>query len=167
MFAPFNLVAAQACSGSGCNVTWSSGNDTPSAPSNAYYNLNPYQTSFYSTPTAAPMSAANSANTNSNNNTQKNKTNTQNNTTTSNTQTTTNSTNSNTATTTPSTEDNTSTTNSTNDLASNAIFGSSSFLPSGLIQWILFAIFILIIIILVRRIFGATETYEEAPMKHE
>lgn len=52
------------------------------------------------------------------------------------------------------------------NLASNAIFGSGSFLPSGLVQWILFAILILVIVILARRIFGAKENYEQAPMKH-
>lgn len=53
-----------------------------------------------------------------------------------------------------------------NSLASNAIFGSDSFLPSGIIQWILFAILILIIVILARKIFGAKENYDDAPMKH-
>lgn len=53
------------------------------------------------------------------------------------------------------------------NLASNAIFGSNGFLPSGLIQWILFAITILLIIILVRKIFSAKKNYEEIPMKHE
>ncbi len=52
------------------------------------------------------------------------------------------------------------------NLASNVIFGSNSFLPSGLIQWVLFAIVILIIVILVRKIFGAKENYDESPMKH-
>ena len=52
------------------------------------------------------------------------------------------------------------------DLAATAIFGSASFLPSGLIQWILFAIIILLIVIMVRNIFGAKKNYEEAPMKH-
>jgi hypothetical protein len=52
------------------------------------------------------------------------------------------------------------------NLASNAIFGSGSFLPSGLVQWILFAILILIIVILARKIFGARENYDQAPMKH-
>src|SRR3989344_3645823 len=52
------------------------------------------------------------------------------------------------------------------NLASNAIFGSGSFLPSGLVQWILFAILILLIVILARKIFGARENYDEAPMKH-
>jgi len=51
-------------------------------------------------------------------------------------------------------------------LASNAIFGSNSFLPSGLVQWILFAIIILIIVIIIRKIFGGREHYDELPMKH-
>jgi hypothetical protein len=51
-------------------------------------------------------------------------------------------------------------------LASNAIFGSNSFLPSGLIQWVLFGIIILLIVIIARRVFGAREKYEESPMKH-
>ena len=53
----------------------------------------------------------------------------------------------------------------TSNLAATAIFGSASFLPSGLIQWIIFAIIILLIVILVRRIFGAKKNYEETPMK--
>ena len=57
--------------------------------------------------------------------------------------------------------------NSGSALASNAIYGSNSFLPSGLIQWILFAIFILLLVILVRRIFGAKEKYQSTPLKHE
>jgi len=62
------------------------------------------------------------------------------------------------------------TVNGTNDsysnLASNAIFGSNSFLPSGIVQWILFAIVILLIIIVVRRIFGAKKNYDDSPLKH-
>ena len=52
------------------------------------------------------------------------------------------------------------------NIASNAIWGSNSFLPSGLVQWVLFAIVILLIVILARKIFGAKESYNEAPMKH-
>jgi hypothetical protein len=62
--------------------------------------------------------------------------------------------------------ENTSTDNSS-DLASSAIFGTNSLLPSGLIQWILFAILILVIVILARKIFGGKERYNETPMKHE
>lgn len=61
--------------------------------------------------------------------------------------------------------------NTTNDsasnIASNAIFGSNSLLPSGLIQWILLAILIIIIVILIRKISGGKERYDETPMKHE
>ena len=39
-----------------------------------------------------------------------------------------------------------------------------SFLPSGLIQWVLFAIVILWIIIIVRKVFGVRKNYEESPM---
>ena len=52
------------------------------------------------------------------------------------------------------------------NLASNAIFGTNGLYPSGLIQWILFAILILIIVILIRKIFGAEKKYHSTPMKH-
>lgn len=69
---------------------------------------------------------------------------------------------------------NTSTQNSTNSgtsnkystLTSNAIWGSNTFLPSGLVQWILLAIIILVIVILTRKIFGGEKEYHESPMKH-
>ncbi|MSU44799.1 hypothetical protein EXS45_01315 [Candidatus Nomurabacteria bacterium] len=54
-----------------------------------------------------------------------------------------------------------------NNLASNAIFGSNGILPSGLIQWILFAILLLLIVILVRKIYGGGEKYHATPLKHE
>jgi len=57
--------------------------------------------------------------------------------------------------------------NYVSNLASNAIFGSNSFLPTGLVGWIMTAIVIMLIIILVRKIFGAEQTYHEAPMKHD
>ncbi len=72
---------------------------------------------------------------------------------------------SNTSETTTDTNTNTTDENYSN-LASNAVFGSNSFLPSGLIQWVIFAIIILLIVILVRKIFGAKQNYDEAPMKH-
>jgi hypothetical protein len=53
------------------------------------------------------------------------------------------------------------------NLASNAIFGSNGFLPSGLMQWILFAIAILLIVILARKISSAKKNYNETPMKHD
>ena len=53
------------------------------------------------------------------------------------------------------------------NLAASAVYGSSDgFLPSGLMQWIMVAIFILLIVILARRIFGMKENYETTPLKH-
>lgn len=67
----------------------------------------------------------------------------------------------------PTQTDNTTDTNDNySALASNAIFGSGGFIPSGLIQWILVAIAILIIVILTRKVFGAKKNYESAPLKH-
>src|SRR3989338_3098909 len=51
-------------------------------------------------------------------------------------------------------------------LVGNAIFGSGGVAPSGLIQWVLFAIIILIIVIIVRKIFGGTDRYHNTPLKH-
>ncbi|MDD5721473.1 MAG: hypothetical protein PHT16_03465 [Candidatus Pacebacteria bacterium] len=88
------------------------------------------------------------------------------------TRTTTNTVNNNTDNTYSNTNQNTSQTKNTtttdsnsSNLAATAIFGSNGFLPSGLIQWILFAIVILLIIILVRKIFGARAKYNESPLK--
>ena len=55
----------------------------------------------------------------------------------------------------------------TSNLASNVIFGTNSFLPSGLVQWVLFAIIILLIVILTRRILGHRENYLATPLKHD
>ena len=153
MFIPFNQAAAQACGDGGCNTTWG-GVSYPTTPTNPYYFANPYQTPLYYNPTPT----VNSNSTNPNPKVTQTKTvyvnQTPNNSTSNSTE--------------PTTESgNIDSTNSVSGLASNEIFGSSSFLPSGLIQWILFAIFILLIIILVRRIFGAREAYEETPMKYE
>lgn len=52
-------------------------------------------------------------------------------------------------------------------LTANAINGIDGFLPKSIIGWILFAIFLLIIVILFRKIFGATERYHAAPLKHD
>ncbi|MFA6301180.1 MAG: IPT/TIG domain-containing protein [Candidatus Paceibacterota bacterium] len=56
--------------------------------------------------------------------------------------------------------------NNSDGLAANAFFGTNSFLPSGLVSWILLGIMILVIIILVRKIFGADKKYHETPLKH-
>ena len=52
------------------------------------------------------------------------------------------------------------------NLASSVILGSNSFMPSGLPQWILFAILILLIVIIVRRIMRSEEHYQSTPLKH-
>lgn len=56
---------------------------------------------------------------------------------------------------------------SASNLAANVVYGTNSFLPSGLIQWILFAIFILFLVILARIVLGAKKKYHATPMKHE
>jgi len=59
-------------------------------------------------------------------------------------------------------------TSAPSNLAANAVFGSTnSFMPSGLIEWVLFAILVLIIVILVRKIYGGSEKYHAMPMKHK
>ena len=71
---------------------------------------------------------------------------------------------------TPTVNSNTNAGGSSNDnsnLEANALFGSNGFMPSGLMQWILFAILILLIVILVRKIYGADKRYHAAPMKHK
>ena len=51
-------------------------------------------------------------------------------------------------------------------LASSVILGGNSFLPNGLVQWVLVAILILLIIIIVRKVLGAREHYDNTPLKH-
>ena len=53
------------------------------------------------------------------------------------------------------------------DLAGNALVGSNGFMPSGIIGWVLFAILVLIIVIMIRKISGAEERYHSSPLKHE
>lgn len=55
---------------------------------------------------------------------------------------------------------------SIDSLAANVIFGTNSFAPSGIIQWILVAILILVIIILFRKIAGGENKYRSTPLKH-
>ena len=52
------------------------------------------------------------------------------------------------------------------NVAAGVIFGTDSFMPSGLMQWIILAIFILLITILVRRVFSKDERYYSEPLKH-
>lgn len=56
--------------------------------------------------------------------------------------------------------------NEDTSLASSVILGGNTFLPSSIVQWVLLAIIIMFIIILVRRIFGAREQYDNTPLKH-
>ena|SRR3989338_4550540 len=60
----------------------------------------------------------------------------------------------------------TSVNNIDSNLAAGAIFGSNSFMPSGLIQWIFFAILVLLVVILIRKIYSGNEKYDAIPMKH-
>jgi hypothetical protein len=115
----------------------------------------------------SPVTSTNTGNNNNSNNTG-------NNTNVNNTSSTINRTNSNTNnssysnnTQTENITDSTTDNNSNySNLASNTIFGSNSFMPSGLIQWILFGIIVLLLVILVRKLFGARKDYDESPMKH-
>ncbi len=58
-------------------------------------------------------------------------------------------------------------TSTNSGLAASAIFGSKGFLPSGIIQWILLAILVLLIVIIARKIYGADAAYHATPMKHD
>ena len=51
-------------------------------------------------------------------------------------------------------------------LPANVIYGSNSFIPSGLLQCILLAILILIIVILSRRVFNGNKRFHSSPLKH-
>ncbi len=52
-------------------------------------------------------------------------------------------------------------------LAANAIFGVNTFLPSGLIQWVLLGIIISLLVLVVRRLMGLTDAYHATPLKHD
>src|SRR3989344_6154982 len=51
-------------------------------------------------------------------------------------------------------------------LTANALVGSNSFMPTGLVQWIIFAILIVLIIFLWRYVHRSKEKYMLEPMKH-
>ena len=51
-------------------------------------------------------------------------------------------------------------------LTANALLGSNSFMPTGLVQWIIFAILIVLIIFLWRYVHRSEEKYMLEPMKH-
>lgn len=66
--------------------------------------------------------------------------------------------------------DTVSSTNTTNkgfgNLTANALMGSNSFMPSGLIQWIFLVLIVVLIIYLWRYIHNSEEKYMSEPMKH-
>lgn len=51
-------------------------------------------------------------------------------------------------------------------LAANTIFGDNGFMPSGLLGWILLSIFLLLIIIFSRLVYGGTKKFMSTPLKH-
>lgn len=51
------------------------------------------------------------------------------------------------------------------NLASNAIYGGVGFMPSGIIQWLLLAILILLIVIIARKLYFE-DKYQAKPLKH-
>lgn len=54
-----------------------------------------------------------------------------------------------------------------NNLAANALFATNNFMPNSIIEWLLFAILVLLIVILVRKIIGADKNYFATPLKHD
>ncbi len=52
-------------------------------------------------------------------------------------------------------------------LAANAVFGVNTILPSGLIQWVLLAIIVILLVLVVRRLMGLTDAYHATPLKHD
>jgi hypothetical protein len=78
----------------------------------------------------------------------------------------------------PVSKDNTVATTSTSDttttdindkygnLSANALFGSNSFMPTGLVQWVFSIILIITIILLWRYVHKSEEKYMGEPMKH-
>ena len=51
-------------------------------------------------------------------------------------------------------------------LASSVILGGSTFLPTGIVQWVLVAILIVLIIVIGRKVLGNREEYDNTPLKH-
>jgi hypothetical protein len=150
IFLPINKVAAQeSLYGYGTNYGNGSSGNYNNNYNNSYYNTTPYQAPVYIAPTVAPTPIVYS------------------NTTNPNPVMTVNYTPTRVAKTKTTTSPVATNPNSASDLAANAVYGSNSFLPSGIIQWVLFAIFILLLVILVRKIFGAEEKYQATPLKHQ
>ena len=160
VLAPFNKAAAQEVL-YGYGTNYPGGSSYSNNNNNSYYNPAPlYQAPVYIAPAPAQTPVVYSNGTNPNASSDVMTVNyTPTNTTTPIAKTKTNTSKTVASTTTDAT--------SGNSLAANAVYGSNSFLPSGLIQWVLFAIFILLLVILVRMIFGGKNNYQSTPLKHE
>lgn len=52
------------------------------------------------------------------------------------------------------------------NLTANALSATNSFMPNSIIEWVLFAILVLLIVILVRKLIGADKNYFATPLKH-
>jgi hypothetical protein len=151
IFMPFNQAAAQ-ISGYGTNSPGGNGGNYNNNYNNSYYNTTPYQAPVYIAPAVAPTPIVYSSGANPN--------------ATSDVMTV-NYTPAPVAIKTKTTASPATNSDNASDLAANAVYGSNSFMPSGIIQWVLFAIFILLLVILIRKIFGAEEKYQATPLKHE
>ena len=56
---------------------------------------------------------------------------------------------------------------SVSSLVSNIISGSTGVYPSSIIQWLFFAMLVLVAVVLVRRIRSSREKYDATPLKHD
>lgn len=52
------------------------------------------------------------------------------------------------------------------DLTASAVYGEDSFFPTSIVGWLLFAIFTLIIVVLVRKFAGLEKKYNDLPAKY-
>ena len=52
------------------------------------------------------------------------------------------------------------------NVTANALYGADSFFPTSIVGWLLFAIFVLIIVVLVRKFAGLEKKYRDTPLKH-
>lgn len=56
----------------------------------------------------------------------------------------------------------------THDIVATVILGEpGSFLPSGIVQWLILALFVLFGVVLIRKIFDVDKRYHKKPMKHD
>jgi len=123
----------------------------------AYARGGPLESGLRFTPYDYPVQYVNNTNTNTNNNPSNNSSSTNvSNTTTQ---------NSDTSNTTVSKTTDSNTNDSYSSLTANALVGSNSFLPTGLMQWIILAVIIVAIIFLWRYV-HAEDKYLSEPLKH-